>query len=352
MGATRVFLIRLLAYVKCFAQADKMWTAEALIENANKTLGIHGCEPITVSTFHNDREYLEKEGWAGRKIKIEKYSDRYFRLNSTLLMLPDLKVAPEEVDGLLALKPLTNYFKAFAFIPELDKLVNKLQLTDGVADKAKSQIEFDHNQYLSNYDYHLEDIYRAIRKKYALDIHYSPFGKGNQQLNGFSPYKLKQSYYRWYVIGACEGKLEVLSLERILYSHPSELKFQKNTRKDINSFFSNLVGITLPNPGEELAEQVTLEVSGTSVPYVRSKKMHPTAKVIEDHADSLIVSLHVKLNYELETLILSFGQDITVLSPDRLRMRLHERLSAALVNYNALSHKDSSLPEVEETPQD
>ncbi|WP_435139914.1 WYL domain-containing protein [Formosa sp. A9] len=50
---------------------------------------------------------------------------------------------------------------------------------------------------------------------------------------------------------------------------------------------------------------------------------------------SVVIEIVVHLNFELERLILGFGDAIEVLSPKQLKHKIIKKLNAALCNYKA-----------------
>ena len=69
------------------------------------------------------------------------------------------------------------------------------------------------------------------------------------------------------------------------------------------------------------------------VGYIGSKPLHGSQKKIIDN----ITSLKVKLNYELESLILFYGENITVLQPPELVESIKKRLAEINNNYQCTS---------------
>jgi predicted DNA-binding transcriptional regulator YafY len=72
--------------------------------------------------------------------------------------------------------------------------------------------------------------------------------------------------------------------------------------------------------------------SKESAPYVQTKPLHPTQKT-EEKNEHLIVRIKVMPNYELESLILSFGENVEILKPELLRENIRMRLKNSLNNY-------------------
>jgi predicted DNA-binding transcriptional regulator YafY len=62
--------------------------------------------------------------------------------------------------------------------------------------------------------------------------------------------------------------------------------------------------------------------------------LHGSQKVTAVSDDLLEVKLKIIINYELESLILSFGENVKVIQPITLRTRIEERLRLAIDKYS------------------
>ena len=67
-----------------------------------------------------------------------------------------------------------------------------------------------------------------------------------------------------------------------------------------------------------------------NAPYVITKPLHASQKVVEEREDGIVISIHVIPNFELEKEIISFGDRMIVLSPEKLRKQIEARLKKAL----------------------
>ena len=65
-----------------------------------------------------------------------------------------------------------------------------------------------------------------------------------------------------------------------------------------------------------------------------TKPFHTSQKVIEQLPDgSILIQLYIHINYELERLILGFGESIEVIKPRILRSSIRRKLQKALEGY-------------------
>ena len=190
-------------------------------------------------------------------------------------------------------------------------------------DSEKKVIAFE-----TNLDYEGErfigQLFNAIINKKVLKINYKPF-ISEEQLIIFHPYFLKQYNNRWFVFGY-NSELEIetwnLALDRILTMVESNEKYIENTI-DWEDFFSDIYGVTKPVGVKE--EEIELLFSTTTSPYIKTKPLHQSQKNYET-TSGLLIKLKVIPNYELEQLILSFGENVAVLSPISLKEKIKNRI--------------------------
>ena len=62
-------------------------------------------------------------------------------------------------------------------------------------------------------------------------------------------------------------------------------------------------------------ENVKIRVSNNRWPYIETKPLHGSQRVILKNEEGVIIQIQVYLNKELEQLIMSFGSDLEVIEP-------------------------------------
>lgn len=89
-----------------------------------------------------------------------------------------------------------------------------------------------------------------------------------------------------------------------------------------------MVGVSV-FPGEK--ETIRLQFSAHRFPYVTTKAIHKSQRIVD--ADNRIIEISVIPNNELEALILSFGKDVEVLSPESFRTRIQNVIRESFEKY-------------------
>ena len=127
------------------------------------------------------------------------------------------------------------------------------------------------------------------------------------------------------------SKISNLALDRIVVLKEIRKKFIKNSSEDFDEYFEDLVGVTAT--GE--TQKVILKVDADLYPYIETKPLHGSQTPIEKTKDYIILRYELKLNYELESLILSFGERIEVLEPPMLKLKIKGRFVNATNRYQS-----------------
>ena len=148
---------------------------------------------------------------------------------------------------------------------------------------------------------------------------------------------LKQFNDRWYLIAQAVGYYTYAhyALDRIDSFEEVAIPY-KEAEVDFSEYFDDVIGVTVPEGTP--SEDIVIKVSKARYNYIKTKPLHLSQRTIEEADDYVIVSINVKVNNELESLILSFGDDMEVISPASFRDRIAEKIQST--NQRYLKKKD------------
>jgi predicted DNA-binding transcriptional regulator YafY len=196
---------------------------------------------------------------------------------------------------------------------------------------AQRIIEFEENPYLKGSE-HITTLFHAILGRQVLEVGYQGFKQDKPATIRFHPYYLKQYNNRWFVFGLNEehGRIANMALDRILGLAPAKGSYKSNNLVDFSEYFEDVVGVSVP---EELPQRVELHVNDELWPYLQTKPLHGSQKLLSRTNSGALIQLQVRLNHELQSLLLSFGDGLHVLKPEVLRKGLRRRILASLVHY-------------------
>jgi predicted DNA-binding transcriptional regulator YafY len=196
---------------------------------------------------------------------------------------------------------------------------------------ADEIVGFDENLDLKGMEY-FTPLFNAIIDKRPLQLTYKSFKQEEKSKIIVHPYYLKQYNKRWFLI-AWNAELNFLAnfaLDRILAIKEAKVPFLP-ADIDFFEYFDDMIGVSKDSRTE--LQKVKLWVSAAQWPYVKTKPLHGTQRVVKHVEDGTVITIEVYLNYELEQLLLSFGEKVRVLAPQELKDRLKQRLTEAANNY-------------------
>lgn len=102
---------------------------------------------------------------------------------------------------------------------------------------------------------------------------------------------------------------------------------------DFEEYFDDIVGVT--NYKTSHVEKVVLKVSNKSIDYIKTKPIHRTQTVLKELGteSQTFIQLKLKINTELEMLLLSYADAIEVIEPVWLRQKFAEITKKMRDNY-------------------
>lgn len=336
MPVNRNALVRFRTIDNCLKNRFKKWTLEDLIDACSDALyeyeGID--KGVSRRTVQADIEMMRsnKLGYEAPIIVVDKkyytYSDKNYSITNIPLTNQDMQVL-SEVAGLL------KQFKGFNHFADVNEMVSKLedkiyvQKTHGT-----SVIDFEKNDNLKGLEF-IEIIRKAIISKSVLCITYKSFKARQASTFCISPYLLKEYRNRWFVLCLSHQKnkpLLTMALDRIVgVEDATSENYIENTLIDLSTYYSDVLGVT-KSPNQKDC-QVVFRVDHENAPYVITKPLHHTQKLLNENADGKVFSIRVIINYELERELLGFGCKLRVLGPRILVKRIRENFAKALECY-------------------
>jgi predicted DNA-binding transcriptional regulator YafY len=299
------------------------FTLSSLFEKLNKKLHEKDIKPIGRTQFHKDLNYLEFDLGApiireqdGQSKRI-RYEDPNFSIRNQTLdrgLLMDIR---NSLATLLQFKGLHN-------LEELEELLPKLEKEFDLDTQTKQIIAFEENPYLKGLEF-LNPLISYIKNETQLVVAYQSFRSSKTIEFDLSPYFLKRYNQRWFLFGQVKGfdTLTNLALDRIESIEFSSSKFTPNTLYDWEEYFDDMIGVSRqPN---SVLTKIQLKFTSEQAPYIKTKPIHGSQKLISENEDGIIVQIEVIPNYELESLILSFGSDCELISPNDFKNKIQKR---------------------------
>jgi predicted DNA-binding transcriptional regulator YafY len=332
MPKVKDFYHRIEIIDECFRQKGRKWSIESLHKSVNQKLEDRFEETISKRTLQYAISYLIDEkgapiekGRNGAKV-LYYYGDPNYSIKNLPLTDEEVVLLKDAVEVIKQIGSTSIAKDAVAIIGKLENTIAQNPISD------RTIIQFE-KQTVSTGLEHIDDLFNAVKGKTVLKITYQPFGK-NVYEQIVHPYLLKEYRNRWFLIGRDDKHDSIcnLALDRMRSVRALQKKFNENDLFDPNTYFNNLIGVTFPS-GEKVSN-IVLKVSPNQVPYIKTKPIHFTQETEDLQDGAILVKLNLISNYELRSVLLSYGADIEVLEPIELRNQMKEILENAKKNYH------------------
>lgn len=334
MSVNKNAVLRYNVLDKCFQNFGRKYYFQDLLDVVNEALLNDNPISTGVQTrqLRDDIRFMKSE--SGYTAPIESYRDgrkafyRYSDKDFSINKQPLNATETEQLKSAIAVLQRFEGSPEFEWVNEMGPM---LKDQFGLKEQDKKVMGYDSNIDYSGYEY-ITPLFNAITNKRVLSIKYKPFKEEEFDLE-FHPYYLKQYNNRWFVYGRNE-LLRVdtwnLALDRIVSINEIDQKY-KEDKMDWEDFFYDIIGVS--KPINAVVEVVELLFTSEQAPYIQTKPLHPSQKSKTNEDGSLSVTIKVVINYELEMKLLSFGEKVTVLSPQSLLEKISNRLHQASKKY-------------------
>lgn len=336
MPVNRNALVRYRTLDNCLRNRFRRWTLEDLIDACSDALyeyeGID--KGVSRRTVQMDLQMMrsDKLGYNAPIMVVDK---KYYTYEDPEYSITNIPLTDQDLNKLTEVTEILRQFKGFSHFQDLDGMVNRLEDKIYTArTKQEPIIDFEKNEHLKGLEY-IDPLYRAIQKKQCVLMKYQSFRARQPQEMTFHPYLLKEYRNRWFILGKRNKNKEtlLLALDRILEVEALKSHAYFPPDFDVNTYFKSVIGVTVNNG--ELPEEVILFIDRSNAPYVLTKPLHSSQRLVESTKTGIIISIRVQLNFELEREILGFGASMKVLSPDHFKRRIKANLRDAVDRYDA-----------------
>lgn len=341
MAINKNALLRYKTIDRCLQNKYRSWTLADLVEYCSQTLYDLEGRDVNVSTrtVQLDIQMMRSDK-LGYNAPIEVYDRKYYRYSDAGYSITDIPITETDMSVLKETMEMLSQFKDFSFFEELKVIIHKLEDKIHTQQTKKPPIIYlEKNENLKGLQF-LDELYQAILKQVVLKITYKSFKARHSQEIIMHAHFLREYNNRWFIIGTAheEAGIRTFALDRII-----EIDYElhidyKDAKIQPEIYYKNTIGVTVLD--HHNTAKVELKVDKKNAPYVITKPFHHSQKIISRNSDgSVVFEIFVNLNFELERLILGFGETIEVLKPKNLRHRIKKKSEQAARLY----HKKKSL---------
>ncbi|KZS39735.1 transcriptional regulator [Aquimarina aggregata] len=336
MAINKNALIRYQTLDRCFRNPGKRYYIEDLLEACNEALFELNPNLLGIKKrqLYDDIRFMESsQGWQIPLQRIKDGRRAYFYYEDRSFSINNQPLNELEAEQLKSAMLVLGRFKGLPQFEWVNELLPKLDQTFKLSNQSQDIISFDTNDFLLGTEY-LSPLFNAILYSKPLTITYKSFKSDDLKVLDFHPYHLKQYNNRWFLFGK-NGEydnLTNLALDRIQDIESSSITYRPNTNIDFNEYFDDIIGVSIPEGVSPI--KIILKATSGLAPYIKTKPIHGSQKKIEEDEFVYTFSIEVIPNYELEKLLLSFGEEIIVVEPISLLEKMKFRLQNNLDLYN------------------
>ena len=319
---------------RCFSDYRHKYDFDDLLEKVNEHLAdVRGRDSmIKERQLRDDINAIRKMLPYDVYLDAKPYYDKkcYYRYSERDFSIYQNELSAEEVQKLRSTIDMLSRYRGVSNNAWLEEVISNLEYRFGIKSNSDNVVAFEQNEQLKGLEY-LSEVIDATVNHTPLIIYYKTY-KGKELISTFHPYHVKQYNNRWFLFGYEEesDKIANKALDRIQRISLANVPYKPNTSIDFAHFFDDIVGVSIPYDDVK-KETIILRFTEARFPYVTSKPIHKSQKVLSE--DDCTLSLEVKLTRELEQQVLSFGADVEVLSPDSFRDQIGEKIKENFKKY-------------------
>ena len=310
-----------------------------LTEKVNDMLLEEGFQTVTRRCIEKDLVYLTERPFCA-PIKRFKHNGK----NCVAYKNPSFSIFMQEMsqEERHLLREVLNTLGQFDGLDNfewLDKFKSGLDNT-----RRRQIISFSNNPYLKNSNL-LSTLFDLISNEVVIRLSYHTFVAPTVRSIVFHPYLLKQYNDRWFLLGAADddGKILTFALDRIDNVTPLPEKKYAPCPDNLSDRFEDIVGVTLYE--DRPVEHIVFWVSDFSKGYVETKPVHGSQTPLRGDKEKELRAQYPSLNggaffsidcienFELISLLCSYGQNLIILETTHIQDTIVERISQAKEYY-------------------
>lgn len=326
-----------------------MYTRQELTDKLNENLAT----AVTKRCVEKDLVDIQDEWGIEYEEKIFD-GKKYIKYADPSFSIFNKELSSEERTMLRSVLATVGQFDGLPNFEWLESMRVKLDKGSGSAlasgafdsDIDEKFIQFSYNPYLKNSNM-IAGLFQHIVSKEPISLEYKSFNSDAPIVELVSPYRLKHFNDRWYLL-CCrmsDGRYSTYALDRMICFRAAENVKYMPCPVEIDEQFDDIVGVTYLK--DEPVQRILFASGPKDVQFILTKPLHWTQRCpveLEQQelhkkypnvpAEWVFLTIDCKWNFELITILFSYGERLVVLSPDRVRDDLKAKLERMKSCYN------------------
>lgn len=183
-------------------------------------------------------------------------------------------------------------------------------------------------------DKYLMDIIHSMKHNRSISIEYESYWREGLQELRLEPYAIKNFRRRWYLLARPSGsiKTKIYALDRVLSLRLENEIFQLPGDFYPEDYFHGSFGIIVDE--EYPVEEITLRAYGVRVRYLDSLPLHHSQRKEKEGEGWSEYKFRLRASIDFQQELMSYAQEVEVLSPEWLRKDIQAYLKQAQALYN------------------
>lgn len=334
MAITKNALVRYQTLDRCFRNPGRRYSISDLLEECNKSLAELDVktEGIRKRQLYDDINFMESsQGWSIPLERIKHGRNVYFQYEDSDFSINNQPINELEAEQLKSAMSVLQRFKGLPQFKWINEILPKIDQAFQFSEDTGGIISFDNNEFLKGLEF-IDPLFNAILYKKTVKINYQSFSNPEPVIIILSPYHLKEYNNRWFVYGknAEYENLVNLALDRIINTKECSADYE-SINLNFEEYLEDIIGVSIL-PGQK-AEKIVLRIDKDLWPYIKTKPIHGSQKIINRKENYIDILLELIPNYELESLIFQFGEKVEVREPLEFREKIQHRIKALFKKY-------------------
>jgi predicted DNA-binding transcriptional regulator YafY len=292
-------------------------------------------EHISRSTIEKDIHAMRSDAVLGYEAPIAFHKTQkgyYYSVEG--YSIQELPLNDEELQAIRFASQTLYQFRETPFFRDfytaIDKIFSRVEVARQIDErKIPKFIQFENEPVEVQLD-HLPVLLKAVTESKKVSFEYHKFDTKDVRQHLVEPLLLKEYRSRWYLAANNPGVNDTLvySLDRIRKLVLLDESFRRPADFDPDNFFRYSLGITTYNHAKPL--RVVLLFHPSQADYLKAKPVHASQKILQDTKNGFKIELLLHPTFELEMLILGYGELVKVLSPASLVKNIRKRMEKAM----------------------
>ncbi len=179
---------------------------------------------------------------------------------------------------------------------------------------------------------YLNVVIDGLRRRCRLKIDYLPFTRAIPDTDVIiEPYMLKIFRQRWYVAArnVAENRVKTYSLDRFKQASVTDQEYEIPSDFIASNYYRDSFGVIAD---ESEVKRVSIKATPLQAKYLRALPLHHSQEEAV-HDKYSIFSYKIRITRDFVGELLSYGPQVTVISPPELRTMISTQLEESLSNY-------------------